>query len=74
MYGGVADGAATAVKGGESLKLPGTVYAPGPGLLSRANVEPPFDALRDAVSGLGHNYLEKDPGGVSPADGAVHRA
>jgi adenylate cyclase len=47
------------------LHLPGTIYTPGPGLVVRPNVKEPFDALRQAAPALGHNYLQKDDGGVS---------
>ncbi len=47
------------------LQLPGTTYAPGPGLLSRPDVKTPFEALTRAVSALGHNFLQKDDGGAS---------
>ena len=47
------------------LTLPGTTYSPGPGLLSRPDVHVPFEALTQAVTALGHNYLQKDAGGES---------
>ena len=47
------------------LTLPGTTYSPGPGLLSRPDVRVPFAALLQAVTGLGHNFLMKDPGGAA---------
>ena len=49
------------------VSWPGATYAPGPGLLSRPDVHTPFAALRDSAAALGHNFLEKDPGGVSRA-------
>lgn len=48
-------------------RLPGTTYSPGTGLPSRPSVCLPFPALRDAAAAVGHNLLEKDPGGVSRA-------
>jgi adenylate cyclase len=47
--------------------LPGTTYAPGSGLASRPSVCLPFPALRDAAAAVGHNLLQRDPGGVSRA-------
>jgi adenylate cyclase len=52
---------------GQAATLPGTTYAPGPGLVSRPDVHLPFGALRDSAAALGHNFLQKDPGGVSRA-------
>ena len=55
----------------KALHLPGTVYSPGPGLSRgcatcvRPNVNEPFEALREAAPALGHNFLDKDDGGVS---------
>jgi adenylate cyclase len=47
------------------LTLPGTIYAPGPGLVSRPVVTLPFETLRNAAPAVGHNFLQKDEGGVS---------
>jgi adenylate cyclase len=43
----------------------GTVYNPGPGLFSRPSVCPPLPALQEGAAALGHDYLRKDPDGVS---------
>jgi len=57
----------TGVADRPALRLPGTAYAPGPGLVARPNVHEPFNALREVAAALGHNFLEKDPGGMSRA-------
>ena len=43
----------------------GTVYTPGPGLFVRPSVCSPFPDLQQGAAALGHDYLQKDPGGVS---------
>lgn len=43
----------------------GTIYTPGPGLLVRPSVCSPFPELQEGAAALGHDYLQKDPGGVS---------
>ena len=47
--------------------VPGTAYAPGPGLLSKPCVLLPFSDLRAVAAAVGHNYLQKDSGGVARA-------
>ena len=47
------------------IRLPGTTYTPGPGFIARPDVKPPFDALLAEVPALGHNYLQRDDGGVA---------
>jgi adenylate cyclase len=46
---------------------PGTVYEPGGASADRPNICLPFGELRSVAAAVGHNYLEKDPGGVSRA-------
>ena len=41
------------------IQLPGTIYTPGPGSSRGRMCKPPFEALRDAVPALGHNYLRR---------------
>ena len=43
----------------------GTIYTPGPGLLVRPSVCSPFLEMREGAAALGHDYLQKDFGGVS---------
>ena len=47
------------------IRLPGTTYTPGAGFLARPDVKPPFEALLAEVPAVGHNYLQKDDGGVA---------
>jgi adenylate cyclase len=58
-YEGAAAGPAAA-EGPWPTTLP--VFLPGPGFFDRPNVHLPFESLAGAAAGIGHNYLEKDPG------------
>jgi len=57
----------TALASEPPLQLPGTTYAPGPGLVSRPSIHPPFPELLSVAASAGHNRLQKDAGGGSRA-------
>lgn len=45
--------------------VPGPRYAPGDSMKDRPSLRLPFSRLRHAAAAIGHNLLQKDPGGVS---------
>ncbi|MEO7888945.1 MAG: adenylate/guanylate cyclase domain-containing protein [Vicinamibacterales bacterium] len=59
-YEGLAAGEPSRDRG--PVLLPGPTYHAGPGFLARPLLALPFEELASVASGIGHNYLLKEPG------------
>jgi adenylate cyclase len=58
------EGAARQTEGVDApIELPGPLWAPGGGFVTRPSLQMPFSDLRVSARGLGHNYLERGAGG-----------